>query len=1110
MSFSNSGGGTLTLPSPTNVHHVDVSAAVRHLRRSLSRSPSKFLLRTASDSSDKSIGSPSPKSPSPQSPCPTPQSQRVQQQATTPATFTYSTTPSAFQPQAGQIAQTPIGSPLRSAKFALRNRPKAASAKPPTRSRLQPRSPLKRALSSNNDIGNALPPPPPAQSPESLAGQENFNTFALQFGQAARSTVMSQKAGSRHSMHLDLSGASKGGASPGSRFLDVKSETYPNNTVSPLKRTDDMMSADPMGSPVAKRRSLHGIVNFGPDFNVMDHAPTPTPPRSSFEIHDDLNNQEYKLTSSMAAIARDIAPPPSPSPNANVPKRSSSLRKSTLSQRHDPRSSWGKRAGERWLGQNSSEAATPVQRNKHTRGSLDQFMQAEPRESIFSSRSPLPNPSSHVLDRPHQPHPLSRTLTTASIATSSSGSSVTEDSPTHFPAPPPNRPRGTSIFARSLPLNAQPVISTPAYKSARPCQAAFASTGLVSKMNRNPELGPIGRGGKKLIMPDTPCKNNKRDFFQTSQNYPHNTYPPSSGSARKQRKSVVSDQTPFSPAPQPSFSVFGNSERNGGLFKNRGHSRKSSLLSFDSDVDSVLALDVDLPPTPTKGALGGSKSVSTGTISTTPFSTRRFGASPAALGASLARVRTDMNSSPLQNMGSESPKTPQESMMPPDASRLSISNHHENRHLAVDPPATPTTNFGRTSVMSFGSRRAITPVNGHTASEVDMSLARKFSKIESIGDGEFSQVFKVSAQPTPSLFAVSRLMGTPPTPVADKVYAVKKLKTAFGGVKDRDNKLREALVLRSLKDRDNILQYVDHWDENSYLYIQTEYCEEGSLEKFFSEAGFPGRLDDFRIWKILLEISQGLNSIHEAGFIHLDLKPANIFITFDGTLKIGDFGMTISWPATKGGDIEGDRQYMAREAMRGQADKPSDIFALGLIALEAASNSILPHNGPMWSSLRDGDLSGIPALTSAESQETKRDLRGVPIAPDTTPFEDVVAGLDMHASRRDEFPFSLGQQTYNPSNLFGTKRASEPTAPAFMLNSEDPGSLDTFVQWLIQPEPADRPKIADVLQFASMQWVSTSRRAPATVFEGNWGPAPVDRSPVEPLHTITDVEMTDV
>ncbi|GKT60410.1 hypothetical protein ColTof4_00543 [Colletotrichum tofieldiae] len=48
MSFSNSSGGTLTVPSPTHVHHVDVLASsVRSLRRSLSRSPSKFSLAPA-------------------------------------------------------------------------------------------------------------------------------------------------------------------------------------------------------------------------------------------------------------------------------------------------------------------------------------------------------------------------------------------------------------------------------------------------------------------------------------------------------------------------------------------------------------------------------------------------------------------------------------------------------------------------------------------------------------------------------------------------------------------------------------------------------------------------------------------------------------------------------------------------------------------------------------------------------------------------------------------------------------------------------------------------------------------------------------------------------
>ncbi|KAL8418611.1 hypothetical protein RB594_002002 [Gaeumannomyces avenae] len=1104
MAFSNSSGGTLTLPSPTGVHHVDVSAAVRSLRRSLSRSPSKFhLMRTASDSSDNAASSPN--SPSPQSPCP--QQFRSQQQQSVasphpaPASTLAQSTP--FY-QSAHVSHTPVGSPspFRSnVKLSLRSsRPKAASAKP-SRTRPSPRSPLKRALSSNTDAGNAAPP---AFTPtlDAFSGQENnFNSFSQAFGNSGRSSVFGQKAGSRHSMHLDLSGASKSGTST-TRFIENKSETYPTSTLSPMKRSDSIMTTDSQGSPVAKRRSLHGIASLGIDFNtILDQTPPPPPPppRASFEIHDDIN-QEYKLTGSPSLFSREFTFPSSPTPAA-VPKRSSSLRKSTLQQRHDPRSSWGKRQGERYLAQQSFEASTPAPRGKQHRTSLDQMLQPDSRESPFSSRGPLPNASAHFPDKPpHQPHPLSRTITTSS----SSGSSiVADDSPTHFPPPPlpVDRARGPLNFAKSLPVGAErpnESLATPSYKSAKPLQAVFAaSTGLVSKMNRNPEFDPAQRGGsKKMMMPDTPCKT-RRDVYQSSQNYPHNTYPPSSGSSRKQRRSLISNQSPFSPAPKPSFTGFGSSERPGGLFKLRSsHSRKSSMLSFDSDGDAQLTTDTELPPTPTK-ALVAAKSVSTGAIHSTPLGNRRtFAPSASAFGGSVARTTpTEL---------SASPKTPSDAGVPLDASRLSISGHDEPaRRLAVNPPATPTTTIGRGSVFDFGSRRAITPVNGTGPGEIDLVLASRFTKIESIGKGEFSQVFRASSLPAPKTFG--GIAGTPPTPVAERLYAVKKLRHAFTGNKDRENKMREVEILKALKGSDNILQFEDSWEHRGHLYIQTEFCEEGSLEKFLGDIGHLGRLDDFRIWKILLEISQGLNAIHDAGFIHLDLKPANILITFDGTLKIGDFGMATTWPAARHVEAEGDREYLSPEILQGQVDKPADIFALGLIILEIATNSFLPDNGPTWVALREGDLSLVDSLTSAEAQDIKRDARGVPLTQDPTPYEELVGAF---GTPQREFPFGRVQQTYNPSNLFGSpKRVQEPVAPTFMRDSADQGSLDALVRWMIQPQAAARPRVRDVLDFSSISWVSRTRRAPATVFEGNWGP---EGAAAGKPTTNDDIEMMDV
>lgn len=852
--------------------------------------------------------------------------------------------PPASAPQLShQHSQANLSTPFRSAvKLSLRSvKPKAASAKPLSRARVSPRSPVKRALSNTTDSGNSATPSspsPPAAS--TLFDQENhtFDGFSVPLSNSSRKPF--DKIHARHSMHLDVSGASN--TFP--RFFDFKADTIPSTSVSPLKRSDVFMDPNKAstGSPVAKRRSLHGIaaspVSEADD--VFDATSSPTP--KNFDIHEDMT-KEYDLELESPTYQDE---PASPTPIA-MPRRNDSLRRSTLQQRQGDKLSWGRRQGEKQLAQLSAEAPSPIPMTRNLgrpRVSLDQFLQpALPRDSPFSGQAPLPNPSLHLLDRPHlqaQRHPLSQ-----SVTTSSSSSSVADESPTHIPVVF-DKPRAHP-FAKSMPVGARPLFennksaATPAYKNAKPFQDAFKSTGLISKVNRNPELEqPNFRESK---MPDTPCK---------KPIYPSNTYPPSSGGGKgRQRHSFGSPSSPFAPDRRESFS-FGEPEKVSSLFKSFQPSQPTHVrkMSIYSDIDTQnLDDNDDLPPTPTRSvffkSVGNSKTVGDSPFvkTTTPatisslnfrdvrqipdpmcksvsFSNSSSGSdmpkqthceagqnhgvleaslsSPMPKSLSFAQSRASRGhnamapeplqlhstipvlsnekevpstksgvvttASPLAPLdkfaGANSPRTPCDNagFMPPDPSSLSISGHQTPSGGPLGgsfPPATPTSRIEPFGGVVDRRRMSSTPVNGGGSGNVDLALNSRFENVELIGKGEFSQVFKVTHVPQATAITQNGTPGTPPTPAEPRVFAVKKIRYHLFSVKDREAKQREVQILELLRGRPHVLQYVDSWEKQLHLYIQTEYCEEGSLSAFLGNVGSAGRLDDFRIWKILIEAS---------------------------------------------------------------------------------------------------------------------------------------------------------------------------------------------------------------------------------------------------------------
>lgn len=193
--------------------------------------------------------------------------------------------------------------------------------------------------------------------------------------------------------------------------------------------------------------------------------------------------------------------------------------------------------------------------------------------------------------------------------------------------------------------------------------------------------------------------------------------------------------------------------------------------------------------------------------------------------------------------------------------------------------------------------------------------------------------------------------------------------------------------------------------------------------------------------------------------------------------------MAARWPAKAGIEGEGDREYIGPEILEGKYDKPADIFALGLIMLETAGNVELPDNGASWQKLRNGDMSDVPSLTWSSDAGVLRDSTGNPL-PDDQSFEEPTSFQNYESQIVESDDAAVKRR-----NAFMTSRGELIHPPGFMTDATDAQALDSIVRWMISPQPADRPVVEHILSFEGVKWAESRRRAGATIFEGNWGPA---------------------
>jgi serine/threonine protein kinase len=140
--------------------------------------------------------------------------------------------------------------------------------------------------------------------------------------------------------------------------------------------------------------------------------------------------------------------------------------------------------------------------------------------------------------------------------------------------------------------------------------------------------------------------------------------------------------------------------------------------------------------------------------------------------------------------------------------------------------------------------------------------------------------------------------------------------------------LREARIAASLH-HPNIVTIFDAGQEADAVYIAMEYVEGRSLQDILND---PTPLSLLRAIEIFQQACRSLIHAHRKRIVHRDVKPANIMVTRDGTVKLMDFGLAavVSHASAKVTSVRGTPFYMAPEQITGEAISAfSDQYSLG-------------------------------------------------------------------------------------------------------------------------------------------------------------------------------------
>jgi len=186
-------------------------------------------------------------------------------------------------------------------------------------------------------------------------------------------------------------------------------------------------------------------------------------------------------------------------------------------------------------------------------------------------------------------------------------------------------------------------------------------------------------------------------------------------------------------------------------------------------------------------------------------------------------------------------------------------------------------------------------------------MKQRYEKVDRLGIGSFGEVWKVKDVTT-----------DPPEIFVAKIPLDKKLNAKFE---------KEARILRHLAGHEGVPKVFEMIEVMNKKVLIQEFIFGKTLYEVIERD-----LEDKEVESVVIQLTDVVAHAHDLDVIHRDIKPENVIVRPNGTIKLLDFGAAKELKEKEmSATVTGSRPYMAPEQIMGKSQRPSDVWAIGVV-----------------------------------------------------------------------------------------------------------------------------------------------------------------------------------